>query len=106
MEQGEFNFDNPDFSGSRFNGAYYDPAHDNDRLSKQIGRVYSVMIDGVWRTLKEIEYLTGDPQASISAQLRHLRKARFGGYQVELRSRGDREDGLFEYRVSKPSLFL
>ena len=64
------------------------------------------MIDGEWRTLSEIEFITGDPQASISAQLRHLRKERFGGYLVELRSRGDRENGLFEYRLFQRSLFL
>src|SRR4029077_11878264 len=107
MDQDEFNFDEPpDFSGSRYNGAFYDPAYDDKRLAKQMGRVYTIMIDGGWRTLREIEALTGDPQASISAQLRHLRKARFGGYLVELRARGNREDGLFEYRLSKPSLFL
>ena len=86
----------------RFNGASYDPAMDNDRLKKQLGRVYNCMIDGVWRTLSEIESLTGDPQASISAQLRHLRKERFGSYFVDKRPRGDRKIGLFEYQLTKP----
>ncbi|KKL56177.1 hypothetical protein LCGC14_2247980, partial [marine sediment metagenome] len=36
-------------------------------------------------TLCEIEDLTGDPPASISAQLRHLRKERFGAHTVERR---------------------
>ena len=82
-----------------FNGPYYDPALDHDRLTKQIGRVYALMADGFWRTLNEMSDKTGDPQASISAQLRHLRKPRFGGYEVEVRRRGDRTDGLFEYRL-------
>ena len=60
------------------------------------------MIDHQWRTLREIESATGDAQASVSAQLRHLRKVRFGRYVVEKRPRGDRSLGLFEYRVLDP----
>ena len=84
---------------ARFNGDVYDPVYDDERLTKQIGRVWDAMIDGRWRTLAEIEALTRDPQASISAQLRHLRKPRFGAYLVDKRPRGDRSSGLFEYRV-------
>ena len=83
----------------RFNGATYDPALDDERLTRQLGRVWSCMSDGAWRTLDEIATVTGDPHASISAQLRHLRKPRFGSYMVEKRARGRRESGLFEYRV-------
>jgi len=52
--------------------------------------------------LSEIAAAAGDPEASVSAQLRHLRKPRFGSYVVEKRPRGDRSAGLFEYRVSRP----
>jgi len=83
-----------------FNGPEYSPEHDHTRLTNQFERIKEVMLDGQWRTLEEISRLTGDPHASISAQLRHLRKPRFGSYQVERRARGDREDGLFEYRVN------
>jgi hypothetical protein len=86
-----------------FNGPYYDPAKDDDRLTKQHDRIKSVMMDGAWRTLAEIEKLTGDPPASISAQLRHLRKERFGSWNVEVRSRGIRADGLYEYRLLPPT---
>jgi hypothetical protein len=55
-----------------------------------------------WRTLEEIRALTGEPAASISAQLRHLRKPRFGSYRVEKRNRGSESHGLFEYRVLPP----
>ena len=65
---------------AKFNGAVYDPDYDDARLTKQIGRVYDCMKDGKWRTLQEISNITGDPVASISAQLRHLRKERFGKY--------------------------
>jgi hypothetical protein len=83
----------------RFAGDDYDPKHDDARLTGQIERVFELMKDGRWRTLGEIETATGDPQASISAQLRHLRKARFGGHDVEKRPRGDRDRGLYEYRL-------
>ncbi len=85
-----------------FNGSTYDPAHDEHRLKKQLGRVYNCMIDGIWRTLSEISEITKDHEASISAQLRNLRKPIFGGYVVERRSRGERSTGLYEYRLIKP----
>jgi hypothetical protein len=83
----------------RFNGPDYDPDLDNARLTGQIRRVFKLMRDGVWRTLSEIETGTGDPQSSISAQLRHLRKERFGGHKVDKRRRGKAESGLFEYSL-------
>jgi hypothetical protein len=87
-----------------FNGPDYDPKLDHKRLTKQIGRIYEVMIDGNWRTLDEINFLTKDPQASISAQLRHLRKKRFGGYIVNKKRRGVESDGLWEYRLTSPEI--
>jgi hypothetical protein len=41
-----------------------------------------------WLTLDELAKLTHYPPASISAQLRHLRKPEFGGYEVKKRQRG------------------
>lgn len=84
---------------TRFNGSDYQADADNARLTGQIARVYELMRDGCWRTLDEIAGETGDPQASISAQLRHLRKPRFGAHTVEKRPRGERMHGLFEYRL-------
>ena len=90
-----------------FNGPEYNPKLDGNRLKKQIGRVFDVVKDGVWRTLGEIgmeimyKFGTEDPEASISAQLRHLRKSRFGGYIIERRRRGEPGNGLFEYRLAK-----
>lgn len=83
----------------RFDGPEYSRKHDQTRLSGQIARVFEVMQDTRWRTLDEIAQLTGDPHASISAQLRHLRKARFGAHTVNRRARGERSHGLFEYRL-------
>lgn len=89
----------PDFRNIEFNGADYSSEFDQKRLSGQIERVYNLMKDGKYRTLDEISKLTGDPHASISAQLRHLRKARFGSHTVNKQNRGNRENGLFEYQL-------
>jgi hypothetical protein len=40
-----------------------------------------------WLTLEELGRLTSYPPASISAQLRHLRKSRNGGYRLKKRCR-------------------
>lgn len=69
---------------------------DCGRLEGQILRIYRLMVDGGWRTLSEIERATGDPQASVSAQLRHLRKLRFGGHIVDKRRRTDSQ---WEYQL-------
>lgn len=82
-----------------FNGPDYDPKLDFERLTGQIRRVFTCMLDGKWRTLKEIAEATGDPEASVSAQLRHLRKDRFGAHTILKRRRGIPSDGLFEYRL-------
>lgn len=42
---------------------------------------------GTWLTLDELAKLTKYPPASISAQLRHLRKPRHGAFVVEKRRR-------------------
>lgn len=80
----------------RFNGADYDPDRDNARLTGQLRRIWEIVIDGRWYTLKDIAVRTGDPEPSISAQLRHLRKPRFGGHIVE---REYVANGLYKYRV-------
>ncbi len=82
-----------------FNGPVYDPELDQPRLARQHERIRDLMLDGAWRTLDEIATATGDPAASVSAQLRHLRKARFGGWVIDKRSRADRARGLYEYRM-------
>ena len=80
-----------------FAGADYNRVRDNARLSSQLGRVRQLMQDGEWRSLGEIARLTGDPEASVSAQLRHLRKVRFGAHTVSRRHIGD---GLYLYQLT------
>lgn len=91
-----------------FDGAAFEHGKDQDRLKRQLDRVVRVMRDGHWRTYAEIAEATRDPEtgetdpeASISARLRDLRKEKFGGYTVERRRRSK---GLFEYRVRPPSI--
>jgi len=53
-----------------------------------------------WVTLEELAGKTKFPPASISAQLRHLRKERFGGWKVERRRREVvKEELVWEYRL-------
>lgn len=80
-----------------FNGPDYDHERDHERLSAQMERVWSCIKDGQSRTLRQISVATGDPEASISAQLRHLRKPRFGGHTINKEHLGD---GLFSYRLA------
>lgn len=88
-----------DFSVPKFSGATYDEAHDGKRLQKQIYKIFDLMRDGVWRTYSEIAKATGAPEASISANLRNLRKESFGSHTVNRRPRGDRSGGLNEYQL-------
>lgn len=85
---------------SRTFGPAYDPKIDHPRVKKQHEHIRDVMLTWwpLWRTLAEIEAETKYPQASISAQLRHLRKPRFGGYEVQKRRRKV-DGGTWEYRV-------
>lgn len=77
-------------------GETYDHARDGARLAGQHARVKALMRDGRWRTLAMIALETRDPEASVSARLRDLRKKRFGSHEVERRHV---RDGLFEYRL-------
>jgi hypothetical protein len=87
------------FDHPRFDGADYNRRLDDIRLTGQLKRIVDCMRDQRWRTLSEIAQATGDPEASISAQLRHLRKERFGFNIINKQRRGLPEDGLFEYQL-------
>lgn len=86
---------------STFGPAYVE-AIDGERIAKQHERIRDWMLRRDWHTLSEIAEALGYPESSVSAQLRHLRKERFGSYLVEKRHRGDPKDGLWEYRVLPP----
>jgi hypothetical protein len=81
-------------------------------LRTQRGVLCDVMLSardcGAWLTLEELARLTHYPPASISAQLRHLRKPQYGAFVVEKRRREYEEVGrieeqgaVWEYRLEK-----
>ena len=82
-----------------FDGVEYNSVFDHARLTGQMQRIYSLMADQKFRTLDEISRLTGDPAASVSAQLRNLRKVQFGNHTINRRARGERSHGLYEYQL-------
>ena len=79
-----------------FNGSDYNHQRDGERLNQQYKTIFNLMSDGVYRTLQQISDVTGHPPASISAQLRHSRKERFGSHTVNKQYLGD---GLFSYQL-------
>ena len=82
-------------------GPAYSEAIDGKRIFRQHERIRDFMLNlADWRTLAELADFLKYPEASISAQLRHLRKPKFGSYVVEKRHRANA--GLWEYRVLPP----
>jgi hypothetical protein len=81
----------------------------------QLAKIRDFMLEaaarGVWLTLAEIAEPTEYGEASISAQLRHLRKPRHGRYRVEKRRRqsgeceAGRSTGLWEYQIVPAGFF-
>jgi len=81
---------------SRFNGADYKHERDSSRLTNQHADIFNLMADGEFRTLSQIAKATGHPESSVSAQLRHMRKPRFGSHEV---NRRHVLNGLYEYQL-------
>ena len=85
-----------------FKGEGYDSKYDKKRLITQLQRVYDMMRDSEWRSLKEISdtltliYGNRFPEASISADLRSFRRASHGSSIVERKNEGH---GLFLYSL-------
>lgn len=81
-----------------FDGETYDVSKDYARLKGQLGRVFSLMIDGRWRTLAEIRDEVGGSEAACSARLRDLRKEKYGNFAVAR----ERVAGvLYRYRLDR-----
>jgi hypothetical protein len=89
--------------------------YDARRLRSQREIIRDVMVSaadcGTWLTLGELRALTRYGEASISAQLRHLRRAENGGYEITKRHRegasperpgtDGRGDCVWEYRLTR-----
>jgi hypothetical protein len=89
----------------------------SDEAETQLAAIRELMAQararGIWLSLEEIAQATEFGEASISAQLRHLRKAHHGRHRVEKRRRGRSHEGtvmgtvrdarrkpiIWEYRV-------
>ena len=82
---------------ARFDGDDYNDRRDRVRLTGQLERVYKFISDGGWHSVEEIAQATGDPATSVSAQLRNLRKERFGDHDVETKRHGE---GFYVYRLN------
>jgi hypothetical protein len=79
-----------------FGGDTYDPDRDGSRLQHQLAAITAAMKDGAWHTLAELHQTCGAPEASVSARIRDLRKAKFGSHQIES---AYVERGLWRYRM-------
>lgn len=79
-----------------FDGPTYDPALDEVRLTGQIEDVFAYLSLGLWLPVSEIAAWTEHPEASVSAQIRNLRKARFGAWEIERRRKGNE----YEYHLT------
>ena len=77
-------------------GPAYVPERDERRLNAQLGAIWDYIRDQHWFTLAEVEGELGYPQASSSAQIRHLRKPKFGGHRIIKRYI---DSGLWEYQL-------
>lgn len=76
-------------------GETYNHERDGLRLAAQYDKVFALMKDGAQRTLGEIAYFCGAPEASCSARLRQIRA---NGYTV---NRTYVRRGLHLYSVTK-----
>lgn len=88
-------------------------AEDVPRIKGQMKQVLdwylsrTVSLYGGWRTVEEACEALQDicqvkfPAQSVEAQLRHLRKARFGAYRVTRRKRAGKN--VSEYKIEPPA---
>jgi hypothetical protein len=92
-------------SAPRFGGRTYEPKKDGKRLSRQLDAVRALMLAGGKFTLRQLadaaQERTGRSasEAGVSARIRDLRKAEFGGYDVRRERLGD--GGTFVYWINK-----
>lgn len=89
-------------------GPAYDKKRDVARTSAQMERIRKYMLASKdWQTLDQISaglvmlYEAHFPAASVSAQLRHLKRPEHGGYILDKRYIGN---GLWAYKLSRPAV--
>ena len=82
---------NPDFDGDD-----YVADRDNARLTNQIDKVRMYMENAGYLTVKQIAADLKQPEPSVSAQIRNLRKDRFGARTVNREYRGN---GCYAFKL-------
>lgn len=81
-----------------FKGSNYKESVDRPRLKRQFEIIRDLMADGLPRTLFQIRNATGFSEASVSAQLRNLRKPSFGSHTV-IKERKSENSGTWYYKL-------
>jgi hypothetical protein len=81
---------------SHFRGRGVRTVKDESRLGGLYRKVFDLMKDQHWRTLREIQLNTGGLDGSISRMLRYMDDPYVGGHHKENRQRAP---GLWEYRI-------
>lgn len=76
-------------------GETFNRARDRKRLDTAMDRVFSVLKDKNWHTLRELADKAGCSETCASARVRDLRKHQHGGWKVE---REYVDAGLWRYR--------
>ena len=79
-----------------FDGDDYVSSRDKPRLTQQIHQVRMYMENNNWLSVKQISDDLNFPEPSVSAQIRNLRKEKFGNRIVERRYQGN---GLYEFKL-------
>lgn len=54
-----------------------------EKLTGDLRRIYDIMCDGKAHLVSDIASRLNLPECSVSAQIRHLRKPKFGGYTIK-----------------------
>lgn len=85
-------------------GPAYDRRVDEPALTTQRDNIRSYLLHNSngWYTLAQLSLSLGYPEASISSQLRHLRKFQFGSWKVDKRRRSGLR--VWEYRLRAPNM--
>lgn len=84
-----------------FSGTTYDHELDHARLSTALGRVYSVLADEQWHTLKEIAEKAKTSEAGCSARIRNLRNPEWQRiYKVAAVYSERLTNSLWRYRIT------
>ena len=73
---------------------------DVPRILTQFDELLNIMLYRGWFTLSRLHDLTGIPEASISAQIRHMKKPQFGSYIVNKRRMLN--SAIWEYQCLPP----